>query len=157
MAKINENFLKLPGSYLFSECAQRTAAYSEKHPDADIIRLGIGDVTLPIVPSVIQALQTAVQEQADAETFRGYAPDLGYAFLREAVAGKVYGVLGCRIAPDEIFVSDGSKSDCGNIQELFRRKQKLQCVIRFIRSMWIPMSCRDAAEHTMKKREDGAV
>jgi len=125
MAKINENFLKLPGSYLFSECAQRTAAYSEKHPDADIIRLGIGDVTLPIVPSVIQALQTAVQEQADAETFRGYAPDLGYAFLREAVAGKVYGVLGCRIAPDEIFVSDGSKSDCGNIQELFSEEAKI--------------------------------
>lgn len=119
MYKVNENFLKLPGSYLFSECAKRTAAFKEAHPEADVIRLGIGDVTLPIVPSVIKALHEAVEEQAHAETFRGYAPDLGYPFLRNTIAEKVYAPLGCDIAADEIFVSDGAKSDCGNIQELF--------------------------------------
>jgi LL-diaminopimelate aminotransferase len=119
MYKVNENYLKLPGSYLFSTTAAKTAAYAKAHPDADIIKLGIGDVTLPLSQSVIDALHKAVDEQAHAETFRGYAPDLGYPFLRNLLSEKVYVALHCSVAPDEIFVSDGAKSDCGNIQELF--------------------------------------
>ena len=119
MIKINENYLKLPGSYLFSTIAKKVKAYQEAHPEADIIRLGIGDVTLPLAPSVIQALHEAVEEMGHAETFHGYAPDLGYSFLREEIARKDYQERGCRIEADEIFVSDGAKCDCGNIQELF--------------------------------------
>jgi len=125
MIKVNDNYLKLPGSYLFSECARKMKEYAAAHPDADIIRLGIGDVTLPLAPAVIRALEKAVEEQAHAETFRGYAPDLGYSFLRDTIAEKVYGKLGCAIAPDEIFVSDGAKSDCGNIQELFSEDARI--------------------------------
>lgn len=119
MYRINENYLKLPGSYLFSTIAKKVAEYQEAHPDRTIIRLGIGDVTQPIAPSVIAALHRAVDEMGNAETFRGYAPDLGYEFLRKTIAEKVYGTLGCDVAADEIFVSDGAKSDSGNIQEIF--------------------------------------
>ena len=119
MARINENYLKLPGSYLFSEIGRRVREYGSAHPEADIVRLGIGDVTRPLVPAVIDALHSAVMEMGSPETFRGYAPDLGYAFLREAIAEKDYGKRGCRIAPEEIFISDGAKCDCGNIQEIF--------------------------------------
>ena len=119
MAKINENYLKLQGSYLFSEIGRRVREYSDARPDAKIISLGIGDVTQPIAPSVIDALHRAVDEMGQADTFHGYAPDLGYAFLREAIAAKDYRERGCDIAPDEIFISDGAKSDCGNIQEIF--------------------------------------
>lgn len=118
MYRINENYTKLPGSYLFSTIAKKVKAYTEAHPDADIIRLGIGDVTLPLAPCIIKALHEAVDEMGHAETFKGYAPDLGYAFLREAIA-KEYEGRGCDISPDEVFVSDGAKSDCGNIQEIF--------------------------------------
>ena len=119
MTPINENFAKLPGSYLFSTVAKKVAAYQEAHPDAEIIRLGIGDVTQPLVPAVIQALHEAVDEMGSAETFRGYAPDLGYPFLREAIAEHDFRAGGCDISSDEIFVSDGAKSDSSNIQELF--------------------------------------
>ena len=119
MIKINENYLKLPGSYLFSAIAKKVKAYQEAHPEADIIRLGIGDVTLPLAPSVIKALHEAVDEMGQAETFHGYAPDLGYSFLREEIAKKDYQDRGCSIQADEIFISDGAKCDCGNIQELF--------------------------------------
>ena len=119
--KVNEDYLKLPGSYLFSTIAKKVAAYREAHPDADIIRLGIGDVTRPLPPAVIAALHKAVDEQAAAETFRGYAPDLGYAFLREAMAEHDFQARGCEIAADEIFISDGAKSDSANIQEIFGR------------------------------------
>ena len=119
MARINENYLKLPGSYLFSEIGRRVREYGSAHPEAEIIRLGIGDVTQPLVPAVIEALHTAVDEMGSAETFKGYAPDLGYAFLREVIAEKDYAARGCRITPDEIFISDGAKCDCGNIQEIF--------------------------------------
>lgn len=119
MFKVNDNYQKLPGSYLFSTTARKTAEYAKAHPDADIIKLGIGDVTLPLCPTVIRALHEAVDEMGKAETFKGYAPDLGYAFLRNTIAEKVYKKLGCSVEPDEIFVSDGAKSDCGNIQELF--------------------------------------
>ena len=119
MTTVNRDYLKLPGSYLFSTIAKKVREYQEAHPDADIIRLGIGDVTKPLVPAVIEALHKAVDEMADAETFRGYAPDLGYDFLRNVIAQKDFRARGCDIDPDEIFVSDGAKSDCGNIQEIF--------------------------------------
>ena len=121
MIKVNEDYLKLPGSYLFSTIAKKVAAFSEANPDKKIIRLGIGDVTQPLCPAVIKALHSAVDEMADAETFKGYAPDLGYAFLRETIADKVYKPLGAGVAADEIFISDGAKSDSGNIQEIFSK------------------------------------
>ena len=125
MIKVNEDYLKLPGSYLFSTIAKKVAAFSEANPDKKIIRLGIGDVTQPLCPAVIKALHSAVDEMADAATFKGYAPDLGYAFLRETIVDKVFKPLGADIAADEIFVSDGAKSDCGNIQEIFAKDVKV--------------------------------
>lgn len=119
MTKVNQNFLKLPGSYLFSEVARRIAAYSDAHPAAKIIKLSIGDVTQPLVPAVIQAMHEAVDEMASAATFRGYGPEQGYEFLRNAIAEYDYKARGVDIAPDEIFVSDGAKSDCGNIGDIF--------------------------------------
>ena len=123
--KINHNYQKLPGSYLFSTIAKKVAAYGKEHPEAEIIRLGIGDVTLPIAPSIVKAMHEAVEEMGHAETFRGYAPDLGYDFLREAIAKMDYQRLGCEIFADEIFISDGAKCDCGNIQELFSDEAKI--------------------------------
>ena len=117
MAWINDNYRKLPGNYLFAEIAHRVAAYRERHPSADIISLGIGDVTRPLPMAAIRAMHEAVDEMSRAETFRGYGPEQGYPFLRKAIAEASYEGLG--IEPDEIFVSDGSKSDCGNIQEIF--------------------------------------
>ncbi|MCI5878981.1 MAG: LL-diaminopimelate aminotransferase [Lachnospiraceae bacterium] len=119
MYQINDNYQKLPGSYLFSDIAKKVKAFSDANPDAKIIRLGIGDVTQPLVPAIIDALHGAVDEMAKAETFHGYAPDLGYEFLRNAIAENDYRARGCDIAADEIFVSDGAKSDSGNIQEIF--------------------------------------
>ncbi len=119
MALINENYLKLPGSYLFAEIARRVTAFKEAHPDADIIRLGIGDVTQPLPQASIKAMHAAVDEMANAETFRGYGPEQGYDFLIEKIIETNYTKRGIEIAKDEIFVSDGSKSDCGNIQEIF--------------------------------------
>lgn len=119
MFQINENYQKLPGSYLFSTIAKKVSAFTQAHPDKRVIRLGIGDVTQPIVPAVIKALHQAVDEMATAATFRGYAPDLGYDFLRHAIAEHDYQARGCDIQEDEIFVSDGAKSDSGNIQEIF--------------------------------------
>ena len=119
MAKINENYLKLKASYLFSDIAKRIRAFTETHPEARIIRLGIGDVTQPLPPAVIKAMHEAVDEMAKADTFRGYGPDYGYDFLISLIAKHDYGARGVSIAPDEIVVSDGSKSDSGNIQEIF--------------------------------------
>ncbi len=119
MTTINKNYLKLPGSYLFSNIAKKVAAYQEAHPQDQIVRLGIGDVTQPLAPVVIDALHKAVDEMAHGETFHGYAPDLGYEFLRTAIAKNDYADRGCSISADEIFVSDGAKSDSGNIQEIF--------------------------------------
>ena len=119
MFKVNENYLKLPGSYLFSNIARKVAAYAEAHPDKEIIRLGIGDVTQPLAPEIIKTLHGAVDEMAVAETFKGYAPDLGYEFLRSVIAEQDYQARGCDIHADEIFVSDGAKCDSGNIQEIF--------------------------------------
>lgn len=119
MFRLNENYLKLPGSYLFSTIGKKVSAYSAAHPDKKIIRLGIGDVTQPLAPAIITALHGAVEEMGHAETFRGYAPDLGYEFLRNVIADNDYRNRGCDISADEIFVSDGAKSDSGNIQEIF--------------------------------------
>ena len=119
MVKINDNYEKLQGSYLFSTIAKKVNAYSEEHPSAKIIRLGIGDVTRPLTPKIVRSLHTAVDEMADEKTFRGYAPDLGYDFLRKAICDNDYRARGCDIAEDEIFVSDGAKPDSGNIQEIF--------------------------------------
>ena len=125
MTRVNENYLKLPGSYLFSTIGKKRKAYAEAHPDSNIISLGIGDVTQPLAPAIITALHKAVDEMANAETFHGYAPDLGYEFLRDAIAKNDYQDRGCEIYADEIFVSDGAKCDCGNIQEIFSADAKI--------------------------------
>ena len=125
MIKINDNYLKLPGSYLFSTIGKKVKAYQAANPDKSIIRLGIGDVTKPLSPAVIKALHGAVDEMADESTFHGYAPDLGYEFLRSAIAKNDYQDRGCRIEADEIFVSDGAKCDSGNIQEIFSVDNKI--------------------------------
>lgn len=119
MAKINDNYQKLQGSYLFSTIAKKVNQYAKENPDRKIIRLGIGDVTRPLTPTIIKTLHEAVDEMADEKTFRGYAPDLGYDFLRKAICENDYKARGCDIAEDEIFVSDGAKPDSGNIQEIF--------------------------------------
>lgn len=125
MFKVNDNYLKLPGSYLFSTIGKKVNAYAAANPDKKIIRLGIGDVTRPLSPAVITALHGAVDEMAEAETFKGYAPDLGYEFLRSAIAENDYKARGCEIGADEIFVSDGAKCDSGNIQEIFSIDNKI--------------------------------
>ena len=125
MFKINENYLKLPGSYLFSTIGKKVNAYSAANPDKKIIRLGIGDVTQPLAPVIIRALHNAVEEMGRAESFHGYAPDLGYEFLRNAIAENDYRARECDIAADEIFVSDGAKCDCSNIQEIFSLDNKI--------------------------------
>ena len=119
MVKINENYLKLPGSYLFSEVARRISAYTAAHPGTEIIRLSIGDVTRPLVPAVVEAMHRAVDEMGTAQGFHGYGPEQGYPFLREAIARYDYAARGVDIRPEEIFVSDGAKSDCGNIGDIF--------------------------------------
>jgi LL-diaminopimelate aminotransferase len=125
MFKVNENYLKLPGSYLFSTIGKKVAAYKEANPDKSIISLGIGDVTQPLAPKIIESLHSAVDEMGKAETFHGYAPDLGYEFLRNAIAESDYKSHGCDIHADEIFVSDGAKCDSGNIQEIFSIDNKI--------------------------------
>lgn len=119
MAVINENYLKLPGSYLFAEIARRVTKFKEDNPSANIIRLGIGDVTRPLPEAVIKGLHAAVDEMADAKTFRGYGPEQGYAFLIEKIITTDFASRGVSLDVDEVFVSDGSKSDVGNIQEIF--------------------------------------
>lgn len=125
MYKINDNYLKLPGSYLFSTIAKKVAAYSSANPDKEIIKLGIGDVTQPLAPAIIECLHSAVDEMAHAETFKGYAPDLGYEFLRTTIVENDYKARGCKISADEIFVSDGAKSDSGNIGDIFSVDNKI--------------------------------
>ncbi len=125
MAKINRNYLKLPGSYLFSTIGKKVREFEASHPEAEVIRLGIGDVTQPIAPDIINALHKAVDEMGDAKTFRGYAPDLGYEFLRDVIAEQDYRARGCDISSDEIFISDGAKCDCSNIQEIFSTDNRI--------------------------------
>ena len=125
MFKINDNYLKLPGSYLFSTIAKKVAAYTQANPQQSIIRLGIGDVTQPLAPAIIDALHAAVDEMGVSETFHGYAPDLGYEFLRSAIAKNDYVQRGCDISAAELFISDGAKCDSGNIQEIFSKDNKI--------------------------------
>ncbi|WP_300810515.1 LL-diaminopimelate aminotransferase [uncultured Desulfovibrio sp.] len=119
MTTINPNLLKLQSNYLFADIARKVAAYKESHKDKRVISLGIGDVTRPLVPAVINALHDAVDEMGRAETFHGYGPEQGYAFLRDAIVANDYAPYGVRIDADEIFISDGAKCDVGNFQELF--------------------------------------
>ena len=119
MIRINENYTKLKASYLFSDIAKRVSAYTAANPAKPVIRLGIGDVTEPLPPVCLEAFHAGVSELGDRATFKGYGPEQGYAFLREAIAQHDYAARGCKIDADEIFVSDGSKCDCGNIQEIF--------------------------------------
>lgn len=125
MATINANYQKLPGSYLFSEIARRTAAYSEAHPDARLIKMGIGDVTRPLAPAVIEAMHAAVEDLAHVETFYGYGPEQGYDFLRDAIVAGDFASRGIDIKADEVFVSDGAKSDCGNIGDILSVDNKI--------------------------------
>ena len=125
MAKLNDNYLKLPGSYLFSTVARKVREFQEANPDKKVIKLSIGDVTQPLAPAIIDSLHKAVDEMGKAETFRGYAPDLGYEFLRDVIAKKDYQERGCDVSADEIFVSDGAKSDAANIQEIFSLDNKI--------------------------------
>lgn len=125
MSYINENFIELQDSYLFSTIAKKVAKYTEENPDKKIIKLGIGDVTKPIVPACIKAMQKAVEEMGTAQGFRGYGPEQGYEFLREAISKNDYKARNIEIATDEIFVSDGSKCDCGNIVDIFGKDNKV--------------------------------
>ena len=125
MYKINKNYLKLPGSYLFSTIGKKVNEFTAANPEKKIIRLGIGDVTLPLAPAVIDRMHKAVDEMSSPETFKGYAPDLGYEFLREAIAVNDFKTRGVDIALDEIFISDGAKSDSGNIGDIFDIDNKI--------------------------------
>ncbi|MEG0646578.1 MAG: LL-diaminopimelate aminotransferase [Bacteroides sp.] len=120
MALVNEHFLKLPGSYLFSDIAKKINTFKITHPQKEIIRLGIGDVTRPLPPACIEAMHKAVEELADASTFHGYGPEQGYDFLREAIIKKDYATRGITLAVNEVFVNDGAKSDTGNIGDILR-------------------------------------
>ena len=122
MAKVNEQFLKLPGNYLFAEVAKQVAAFKADHPQQRVISLGIGDVTRPLCPAVIDALHRATDEMGQHEKFRGYGPERGYSFLREAIIANDYVPRGIAFEADEVFVNDGAKSDTGNFQELFARE-----------------------------------
>lgn len=119
MAHVNEHYLKLPGNYLFATIAKKVDAFSKAHPDASIIRLGIGDVTRPLAPAIIEAMHKAVDEMGQAETFRGYGPEQGYDFLRQAIIKGDYEKRGVTLDPDEVFVGDGAKTDVACIQEIF--------------------------------------
>lgn len=119
MLKLNQNFIKLEQNYLFSNIAHKVDVYAKAHPDKKVIRLGIGDVTLPLPHPVVEALHAATNEMGSKETFRGYGPEQGYSFLREAITGYYEQEMGVKISPDEILISDGSKSDVGNIVDLF--------------------------------------
>lgn len=125
MFRINDNYTKLPASYLFSEVARRVSAYQEANPEVEVIRMGIGDVTRPLCPAVIDALHKAVDDEAKSETFHGYGPEQGYSFLTEKIAEYDYRRRGIQIDSDEIFISDGAKSDTGNIGDILATSNKI--------------------------------
>lgn len=125
MVQINENYLKLSAGYLFPEIGRRVAAFADSNPDANIIRLGIGDVTEPLPAAIVKAMHEAVDEMADRETFRGYGPEQGYGFLREPIAKVDYQQRGVNVQADEIFISDGSKCDTGNILDILGPDNKI--------------------------------
>ena len=125
VVKINENYLKLKSSYLFVEVARREQEFIKNNPDADIIKMGIGDVTKPLVPAVVDAFRKAVDEMADGETFMGYGPEQGYGFLAEAIIKNDYEKYSISLDTSEVFISDGAKCDTGNIQEIFGIDNKI--------------------------------
>ena len=126
MAYINENFLKLKENYLFIDIAKKLNAYREANPDKKLIRMGIGDVTRPLAPVVVEAMKKAADEMGKPETFRGYEDSgKGYDFLREAISGYYKNSIGADVSPEEILISDGAKSDCGNIVDIFSSKNKI--------------------------------
>lgn len=125
MARINENFIKLPASYLFSEIAKKTAKFREENPGLSLIHMGIGDVTLPLPAASVEAMKRACDDLSDSKTFYGYGPEQGYPFLREKIADYDYHKRNIDISADEIFISDGAKSDCGNIGGLFDINNKV--------------------------------
>jgi LL-diaminopimelate aminotransferase len=125
MAFVNDNYLKLKAGYLFPEIGRRVKAFAAANPDAKIIRMGIGDVTEPLVPAVIAAMHKAVDDQADRGKFQGYGDEQGYGFLKEAIAKNDFQARGCDVSPDEIFISDGSKCDTGNILDIFGAQNKI--------------------------------
>lgn len=125
MALVNDNFLKLPGNYLFSDIAKKVNAFKVVHPEAKLIRLGIGDVTRPLAPAVINALHSAVDEMASEETFRGYGPEQGYRFLIDTIIKNDFEPRGVKLDPDEVFISDGAKSDTGNIGDILRHDNRV--------------------------------
>ena len=125
VVKINENYLKLKSSYLFVEVARREAEFSQANPDADVIKMGIGDVTKPLVPAVVDAFRNAVDEMGDANTFMGYGPEQGYEFLAKAIIENDYNKYGIDLDTSEVFISDGAKCDTGNIQEIFGIDNKI--------------------------------
>ncbi|MBV08112.1 MAG: LL-diaminopimelate aminotransferase, partial [Rubinisphaera sp.] len=125
MTAVNENFLKLKAGYLFPEIARRVNAFVDSHPEAKVIKLGIGDVTEPLPQAVIKAMHTAVDEMGDRSKFRGYGPEQGYAFLRDKIAEHDFASRGVSISADEIFVSDGSKCDTGNILEILGKDNRI--------------------------------
>ena len=125
MAFINENYLKLKAGYLFPEIGRRVREFAAAHPDKAIIRMGIGDVTQPLAPTILKAFHEGVDEMGKAESFKGYGPEQGYDFLREAIAKNDYQARGVDITADDIFVSDGSKCDTGNIQEIFGHQNRI--------------------------------
>ena len=159
MVTVNHNYLKLPGSYLFSTIGKKVRAYKEENPDKEVISLGIGDVTQPLVPAIIDALHGAVEEMAHAETFHGYAPDLGYEFLRRAIAKNDYQDRGCDVAADEIFVSDGAKSDSGHIQEIVGTDNKV-AVCDPVYPVYVDtnvMAGRTGEYNTVRENFDGVI
>ena len=123
MININENFLNLQDSYLFSTIAKKVSEFQNNNPDKKIIKLGIGDVTLPLAPACVEAMKKASDDLSKKETFMGYGPEQGYDFLRNAIVENDFKGLG--IEPDEIFVSDGAKCDCGNIVDIFGKDNKV--------------------------------
>ena len=125
MALINEHFLKLQNNYLFSDIAKKVNSFKVTHPKDKIIRMGIGDVTQPLAPAVIEAMHKAVEEMASKDTFHGYGPEQGYPFLIDAIIKNDYASRGVFIEPSEVFISDGAKSDCGNIGDMLRHDNSI--------------------------------
>lgn len=152
MPHINDNYLKLKAGYLFPEIGRRVKAYSAAHPDAKIIRMGIGDVTEPLVPAVLAAMHKAVDEMGTRATFKGYGDEQGYAFLREAVAKNDFQSRGCDVAADEVFISDGSKCDTGNILDIFG-PANIICVTDPVYPVYVDTNVM--AGHTGPARENG--
>ena len=156
MFQINDNFQKLPGSYLFSTIAKKVAAYQEANPDKEIIRLGIGDVTQPLAPAIIDALHKAVDEMGNAATFHGYAPDLGYEFLRKAISDNDYKARGCDISADEIFVSE-QRVIQPTSRSFSQQTAASLLQILFTLYMLIPMLWQEEQAHMMLRQRPGAM